>query len=385
MMFLAGSKLLVGGAVLATIAAVAYGVTQEGSLGTVGLISAAVALAFLAGINMYTRDADVSALDPAALTESAAATPVPGASIWPIVAALGGLLVVVGLVSYPVVFIFGIIALIAAAAEWMVQAWSERASADVAFNAEVRGRIAHPLEFPILGAIGVGILIYSFSRIMLFLSKATGPAVFGVIAATILVVGFIVAFSPTLRAGAIATVAVVAAVGLIAGGVAAALEGERELHPHETTADLAAAGECDTPEETEADEHASQMVAAKANITADITLQEDGTLVANNLGVTGEQEVVEVTRANPTNIRFINESSEERRLVLDLGTRPEVDAEGEEIPDTEMPNQQCTQLADEGGSQLMTFTIPTASSVADAPYFFFVPGVESARVEVRVS
>ena len=66
-------------------------------------------------------------------------------------AALGAVLVVVGLVTYPVVFMFGIIALLAAAVEWMVQAWSERASADVAFNADVRGRIAHPLEFPILG------------------------------------------------------------------------------------------------------------------------------------------------------------------------------------------------------------------------------------------
>ena len=155
----------------------------------------------------------------------------------------------------------------------MVQAWSERASADVAFNAGVRARIAHPLEFPILGAVGIGIVIYSFSRIMLFLSKASGPAVFATIAAGILLVGFVVAFRPVLRGGAIAAVAVIAAVGLVAGGVAAALEGERELHPHETTEDLAAEGECDTAEGTEVDEHASQSVAAKANITAEVTLQ----------------------------------------------------------------------------------------------------------------
>ena len=62
--------------------------------------------------------------------------------------------VVVGIVSYPVVFIFGIIALIASAAEWMVQAWSERASADGEFNAVVRARISHPLEFPVLAFVG---------------------------------------------------------------------------------------------------------------------------------------------------------------------------------------------------------------------------------------
>ena len=383
-MFPTGSRLLVGAAVLATIAAVAYGLTQEGSLGTVGLISAAVALVFLAGVNIYTHDADVSAMDPAALTESAAAAHVPGSSIWPIVGALGGVLVVVGLVTYPVVFIFGIIALIAAAAEWMVQAWSERASADVLFNAGVRSRVAHPLEFPILAAVGVGIIIYSFSRIMLFLSKATGPAVFGTIAALILVTGFVLAFRPTLRTGAVATVAVIAALGLVAGGVGAALEGEREIHPHETTGSLAEEGECATAEETEADEHASQTVAAKANVTAELTLSEDGTLVANNLGVTGDQDAVVVTKNNPTNVIFHNESGEERRLVLDLGTRPEVDAEGEIVPDTEVPDQLCTTLVEDGGSQLLTFSIPTSSRLADSPYRFVVPGVDGAEVEVLV-
>ena len=52
-MFTTGSKLLIGSTVMATVAAVLYGVTQEGTLGTIGLASAAIALAFLAGINVY--------------------------------------------------------------------------------------------------------------------------------------------------------------------------------------------------------------------------------------------------------------------------------------------------------------------------------------------
>ncbi|MET0144526.1 MAG: hypothetical protein ABW328_07055 [Ilumatobacteraceae bacterium] len=383
-MFTFGSKVLIGATVVATIAAIVYGLTQEGSLGTVGLISAALGLGLLAGVNLYARDSDVSSMDAAALTESAAARPTPGPSMWPIVAALGGTLVVIGLVSFPVVFIFGLIALLAATAEWMVQAWSERASGDVRFNADVRSRLAHPLEFPVLAAIGVGIIIYSFSRIMLFLSKTSGPAVFGVIGALILVVGFIVAFSDSLRAGAIATVSVVAALGLVTGGVAAALGGERELHPHETTGALAADGGCDTPDETEADEHASQTVAAKANLTAEITLNEDGTLLAHNLGVQGEIDEVVVTRANPTNIQFRNESTESRRLVLDLGTQPELDEEGNEIEGSEIPNQRCTQMTEDGGTQFLTFSIPVASSYAPTPYRFIVPGVDTAVLEVEV-
>ncbi len=217
-------------------------------------------------------------MDPAATTESAAAAPAPGPSLWPLVAAVGAVLLVVGLVTYPVIFIFGLVALLAATVEWMVQAWSERASADSRFNEGVRGRIAHPLEFPILGAVALGIVIYSFSRIMLFLSKTGGPAVFIVIAALILLCGFLFAYRPSLRGGAIAGVMAIAAIGLVTGGIVAALEGERETEAHETTGDLAADGECDTPDETEADDNASQNVAAKANLTAEIVLESDGTL-----------------------------------------------------------------------------------------------------------
>jgi|HigsolmetaAR201D_1030396.scaffolds.fasta_scaffold03599_7 hypothetical protein len=373
-----GSKLLLGGTVLATVAAVVYGLTQEGALGTVGLISAAAALAFLTGIYIYIREADVSAMDTGALTESAAAATPPGASVWPFVAGLGGVLIAVGLVTYPPVFVFGIIALLAATVDWMIQAYAERASADQGFNATIRARIAHPLEFPILAAVGVAILVYSFSRIMLFLSKTSGPAAFGVLAALILAVGFVVAFVPTIRSTAIGVVAAIAAIGLVAGGAAAALEGEREMHHVETTAELAEQGACTTTEETGADENASQSVAAKSSIAAVVTLREDGTLVARNIGLRGITDRVITQRANITNIRFVNETDEPRRLVLDLGSS----AEGEEGA---APAQLCTQLVEEGGSQLLTFSIPTPSIYAETPYRFIVPGVDTAELIVEVS
>jgi len=383
--FPTGSKLLIGAAALATVAAIIYGTAQGGSLGTVGLIFAAACLAGLAGVNIFARDGDVSAMDSTALTESAAARPTPPNSIWPMVGALGGILVVVGLVTYPTVFIFGIIALLGATVEWMIEAWSDRASADLEHNAEVRGRIAHPLELPLLALVGVAILVYSFSRIMLWLSKTEGPALFAIIGALVLLVGFIVAFRPSIRNGAVGAVCSIAAVGLIAGGASAALSGEREIEPHETTSAVAADGKCDDSAETEADESSSQSVAAKANITAELTLREDGTLTAKALGITDEQSTLTVTRANPTNIIFHNDSSEPRRLVLDLGTRPVVDeATGDTVPDETQPNQKCTQLADDGGSQFMTFAIAVPSWAAEQPYAFVVPGVDSAKVPVIV-
>ena len=384
-MFPTGSKLLLGAAALATIAAIVYGTAQGGSLGTVGLIFAAACLAGLAGVVMFTRDADVSAMDTTALTDSPAATPTPANSIWPMVGALGGVLVVVGLVTYPPVFIFGIIALFGAAVEWMIEAWSERASTDLQHNAEVRARIAHPLELPLLALVGVAVLIYSFSRIMLWLSKTSGPALFAIIGALVLLVGFVVAFRPSIRNGAVGAVCSIAAVGLVAGGASAALSGEREIPAHETTSALAADGKCDDTAETEADEGSSQSVAAKANVTAELVLHGDGTLTAQPLGITGAQSTLTVTRANPTNVIFRNDSSEPRRLVLDLGTRPAVDEEtGDTVPDETVPNQVCTQLAEDGGSQLMTFSIPVPSWAAEQPYAFVVPGVDTAKVEVMV-
>lgn len=384
-MFTTGSKLLVGSATLTTIAAVVYGITQAGALGTVGLSFAAMSLFFLAGINVYTRDADVSAMDAAALTDSPAAAPPPEASMWPAIGALGATLVAVGLITDPVVLVFGLIVLLATTVEWMLQGWSERASADPTYNAGLRGRLAHPFELPLLAAVGLGTIIYSFSRIMLVLSKAGGPAAFGVIAALILLAGFLIAYRPTAKTSFIAGVSVLASLGLVAGGVAAALEGERDIHVFETTVDLAREGLCDTVEETEADERASQTVAAKANIAGDVILRDDGTLVVRNLGIPGDQGRMVVTSSNPTNVRFRNETGEDRRLLLDLGTRPEIDEEtGDAIEGTEMADQRCTALVEEGGSQLMSFEIATPSAASDTPYVFRVPGVDGAEVEVVV-
>ena len=385
-MFTTGSKFLVGGAVLATIAAIAYGITQDGALGTIGLISAAIALAFLAGINMYVRDSDVSSMDTTALTQSAAAAPVPGPSVWPIVGALGGVLVVVGLVTYPVVFVFGILALLAAAVEWMVQAWSERASADVVFNDNVRSRIAHPLEFPILAAVGAGILIYSFSRIMLFLSKSSGPAVFAAIAALLLAGGFV------------DRLPAVAAHRRHRRGLRRRCPRPRHRRRQRRArgrARAASARDDGRARRRRRVRHAGGDRGRRARL-ADRRRQgqphrrgDPAATTTRSSPRTSASPATRTrwssTRSNPTNVLFINESSEDRRLVLDLGTRAEIDEEtGDTIPDTEVPAQLCTQLVEEGGSQLLTFSIPTSSAVAEPPYRFVVPGVDGAEVEVLV-
>ena len=98
-MFTTGSKLLIGGSVLATVAAIVYGVSQNEALGIVGLISAAIALSLIAAFNVWARDSNLSALDATVVATSDAATEPPDASIWPMVFAVGGATVLVGLVT----------------------------------------------------------------------------------------------------------------------------------------------------------------------------------------------------------------------------------------------------------------------------------------------
>lgn len=381
-MLTTGSKMLFGAAMAAAVGALLYGLIEGGALGTVGLTFASAALFGLGGVVLSTRDANVSAMDVEALDRTAAARTAPGSSMWPAVGALGAVVVAVGLVTDQFVFVIGLIVLMAATAEWMVQNWSERASADGGYNAGIRGRLAHPLEFPILAAVGVGVIVYSFSRIMLFLSKTGGPVAFGVIAALVLAVGFVFAMRPTLRSGAVGAVVVVAVAGLVTGGIAAAIGGERDMEVHETVGMLGEHEECTTAEETHADERASQTVAAKANVMGEITLHGDDTLTAaSSQWAAAPTDSFVVTRNNPTNVLFRNDSGEARRLVLHGGTRLD---DPSDTTSEQVPAQFCTALVEEGGTQLLTFTISTPSVAATEPMEFVVPGVDGAVVEVVV-
>lgn len=377
-MFTTGSKLLIGASFLAAITAVAYGISQDGVMGTVALASAAVALAFVATVNVMLRDSNVFVDDAAAVATCAAARRAPGRSIWPLGMALAFVVLVLGLVTYQAVFVIGLLLLLATGGEWMLQAWSETASSDAAYNSEVRTRFAGPLEFPLAGAVAIGILVYAFSRVMLWLSSTNTVIAFALMAGLVLLFAFLFAFRPTVKKSAIAGLSGIAVVAIVAGGVAAGVDGQREIEEHETTAGLVSEGEdiCESPEEFEADENASQTVSDSANVAARITLDESGELTFTVPGgVESGAVALQIPRSNPSNVIFINESPEERRLSVDLG---EIEVETEEGATGLVPNQVCTTLVEEDGQNLMTLTVVTPSASSDDGYRFFVPGVDSA-------
>ncbi|MEM9514472.1 MAG: hypothetical protein AAGA42_06400 [Actinomycetota bacterium] len=386
-MFTTGTKFLVGATVVSIIVTVVYGVTQDGVMGTIGLISASVALALVTGVNLFTRDANIFVDDDAAVATCPASNPAPGPSAWPLLFALGAFLMVIGLVTVEPMFIIGVIAMLAGGAEWTAQAWAERASGTASHNREVRARIANPLEYPIGGAAIIGVIAYSFSRIMLFLSKVNVVVVFSIVGALILAAAFFFAYRPNVKRSVMVGTMSVAGVALIAGGVVTGLDGERDIPEHETAQGEAAEGLCESTEKTEADKNAAQTVAAQASVAAEITLTEDGTLT-KKLNGPAESSALTLPRSNPSNIVFRNESSEKRRLSVDLGeTEIEVGDVTEQVDgaETEVERiQLCTALVEEGGVQNITLTIGPPSNSVEGGYFFFVPGVESAFLELIV-
>jgi hypothetical protein len=373
-MFTTGSKLLIGSSVIAAVAAALYGVTQKGTLGTIGLVSAAVALVFLAAINVYVRDSNVSVMDTDAhITSPAARTP-PGPSLWPLAAGLGATMVTVGVVTFPAITTLGLIVLFAATAEWLVQAWSDRASADRAYNEAVRERIAHPLELPILGAIGAAVIVYSLSRVMLGVPSKSGAVVaFVVIAALVLFIGALASVRQKLSNGAIVGVCSIAVLAIVASGAAYGLNGERETHHHETTGALADDGDCGA-EETEADERASQTVAAKSNVAATVTLTADERLTYTVPGFDGGSATLNLPRASINNVVFRNESDEHRRLSID--TAGATAAEDKRVV--------CTALVADGGVQILSVRFDKPGFAAENGYEFTVPGVDAAVLPVVV-
>ena len=380
-MFTTGSKLLIGSAVLATLSAIAYGITQGGIMGTVGLGSAALALSFLAGLNLFTRDNNYWADEIAAIEDAPAAARPPANSVWPFAFAFGAAVLAVGLVTYQAVFIIGIVLLIVSGAEWTAEAWAQRASADAGHNADVRDRIANPLEFPLAAAIGIGAVVYAFSRVMLFLSKTNTVIAFSVLGSIIITLAFFFAYRPRVPSKVAAVVIGVGSLGLIAGGAAAGLSGERDIYVHETTTGLNEEGAdiCTSPEKFEADKNASQSVAATAAVAATITLGSDGTL---NYSLNGPSPSgaagITLPRSNPNNVLFRNQSGEARRLSASLGTVVE---EGTEEA---VPSLMCTALVAEGGTQNIQLNVPLPSITSPDGYSFFVPGVESARLNLIV-
>ncbi len=154
----------------------------------------------------------------------------PTPAYWPIMAAVGMGVLMVGLVTDSLLTIAGVALLLISAIEWTMSAWAEHLSTDAESNAVERARLLRPFEISLYGALGIAIPVVLASRIFLTVSKTAASYAAIVIAAVILAFAFLVYAKPQLRRTVTASMLVLGGVALIVAGITSAVIGEREFH-----------------------------------------------------------------------------------------------------------------------------------------------------------
>lgn len=371
-MFTTGSKYFLGIGMLASIAiVVSLFFVNPAALAATTLIGLLGAVGLLAGVVLYVRDGDVAADESSASSQPGSTT-----SMWPLLTAAGAMLLLLGTITQAAIFILGIVVLVAALVEWTVLAWSERASSDDAFNAAARKRLLNPIEFPVLGAVGLGVLIFSFSRVMLAVDKSVGTALFIVIGALVLVGGVVFSVRTTLRRGVVSAICTIAAVGILAAGFAGAGSGMRsELEIANYERDHEVQRECGAEPSATNDKGVSRTISARSGVIATVEFV-GGKLVAHVEGIQGEQRAITVPRSSPSSIIFRNYDVGNFRLVAHLGTKTVAEGVVENV-------ESCTQMTRQGAEQLLTLSISKPSQV-NGPYTLSVAGVDGQDIELIV-
>jgi len=360
-----GSKYFFGLTGLSLISAILYMVLVNPSdLGAVALFGLAASGALIGAMALFTRDGDVYTDEEAVAANAPAGSP----SFWPIVFALGAALVLTGLATVPVVFVLGIAVLIAGGVEWTIQNWADGASSDREFNEFARTRAISAIEYPGLAAVGLGVIAFFFSRVVLAVTKEAGPIVFIVVAMAILVVGVLIATKPFMKGTVTVVVSVLAVVALAAAGTYAALSGER----HELTVAAeedhydASHRECGAEASDHYDHLANNTVSLRSAVTATIFVK-DGKVYAEAIGMTKKVDTVTIPRSSATSVMFRNLDEEQHRLVVNLGSAKVATTGVIEKVGT------CTQLTGKNQEQVMTLKIPKPATATE-PYSFTVPG-----------
>ncbi len=196
------------------------------------LLLFAIASAVIAVMLVAFRDADPDAVAELAGGQLPPAQGQTTTNYWPIISAFGVGILIIGLVTHAAIFVVGILVIVAAVFEWMMSAWADRATGDPAANKELRNRIMGPIELPVLGALGIAVVVLAASRVFLAVSKEWAVWA-AVIASAVIFLGAIgLAAWEKPNKNIVAGLLALGAVGAIAGGVVSAAIGERDIEHH---------------------------------------------------------------------------------------------------------------------------------------------------------
>ncbi len=156
-----------------------------------------------------------------------------GLSYWPLLGAFSMGALIVGASMSTTLFLIGIGGLVVVMVEWTVRAWSERATGDPAVNKAVRDRFMYPIEVPVAATLGIALVIFSMSRILLAISKLGAVFMIIFVASAIFAVAVVLANRPDLKRSMMVGALLVGGVLIIGGGIAGGLVGPRDSDHHE--------------------------------------------------------------------------------------------------------------------------------------------------------
>lgn len=201
-------------------------------LGYTIFIGGAASLATLAGFFVAFRDSDARSLAEVAETDRAPLYKAPGTpNYWAPLTGFALGLIALGLVTSGLVAGAGVLLLLLLAAEWMMQAWADRATGDAAVNQQLRNRIMFPLEIPVAAVLVLGFVVLLFSRLLLAVEKE-GSVWLTIAFAAVVFIGAIVLSVTKGGRNALVGAVVLFAVAVLAAGVVGLAAGERNFEHH---------------------------------------------------------------------------------------------------------------------------------------------------------
>ena len=128
------------------------------------------------------------------------------------------------------IFVTGIVIIVAIGFEWTITNWSEKATSDPELNRELRERLMRPIEVPLIGALGIGVLVLAVSRILLSSSASGAVLVATIVGVLIFGTAYYISTRPSISRGLIQSVLFLGIAGILIAGLISAVVGERDFH-----------------------------------------------------------------------------------------------------------------------------------------------------------
>ena len=161
--------------------------------------------------------------------------------------------------------------------------------------------------------------------------------------------------------------------------IASAVSGQRTIERHPEVTSAVCLGKGSPEQEAEIDKNASQNVALKSSVVANVVLEKGNKLVAFINGIpTVEYHEILTPRSAVINLLFRNETEIPRRLTARLGSFKQKD--GTVGPEAAT----CSARINKGKEAFLSFKLTKLPGASSTPYELVVPGLDNQKIQLQV-